>query len=107
LLLATRGRPPAPLPANRSPSVIIERRTTHSAKPDASYRAIERMFPGRRKLELFARPPGRPGWWSVGLDTSAEAAAFRDELREVNQAAGADIASKGPELRTPILGEGR
>jgi N6-adenosine-specific RNA methylase IME4 len=81
LLLGTRGRPKAPEPADRSPSVIVERRTTHSTKPDAAYRMIERMFPDRRKLELFARPPGRPGWWSVGLDTTNEAAAFRAELR--------------------------
>jgi N6-adenosine-specific RNA methylase IME4 len=66
----------------RSPSVIVERRTVHSRKP--AYRLIERMFPGRRKLEPFARPPGRPGWWSVGLDTTAEAAAFRAQLRDMN-----------------------
>jgi N6-adenosine-specific RNA methylase IME4 len=85
LLLGTRGSPRAPLPANRSPSVIIERRTTHSTKPDAAYRMIDRMFPDRRKLELFARPPGRPGWWSIGLDTTAEASAFRAEVRDVNR----------------------
>jgi N6-adenosine-specific RNA methylase IME4 len=81
LLLGTRGRPKAPLPADRPPSLIVERRIVHSRKPDAAYRLIERMFPGRRKLELFARPPGRPGWWSIGLDTTGEAAAFRAELR--------------------------
>jgi N6-adenosine-specific RNA methylase IME4 len=80
LLLGTRGRPKAPLPADRPPSLIVERRTVHSRKPVAAYELIERMFPGRRKLELFARQ-GRPGWWSVGLDTTAEAAAFRAELR--------------------------
>jgi N6-adenosine-specific RNA methylase IME4 len=81
LLLGTRGRPKAPLPADRPPSLIVERRTVHSRKPIAAYELIERMFPDRRKLELFARPPGRPGWWSVGLDTTAEAAAFRAKLR--------------------------
>jgi N6-adenosine-specific RNA methylase IME4 len=90
LLLGTRGNPRAPLPADRSPSLIVERRTTHSTKPDAAYRMIERMFPGRRKLELFARPPGRPGWWSIGLDTTAEATAFRDELRDINRPAPED-----------------
>jgi N6-adenosine-specific RNA methylase IME4 len=82
LLLGTRGRPRASVPADRSSSLIIERRTTHSTKPDAAYRLIERMFPDRRKLELFARPPGRPEWWSVGLDTTAEAAAFCAQLRD-------------------------
>jgi N6-adenosine-specific RNA methylase IME4 len=85
LLLGTRGRPPAPPPEDRLPSMIVERRTTHSTKPDAAYRAIERMFPHRRKLELFARPPGRPGWTAIGLDTSADAAAFRTELQNMNR----------------------
>jgi len=89
LLLGTRGSPRAPEPADRSPSVIIERRTTHSRKPDAAYSMIERMFPGLRMLELFARPPGRPGWWSVGLDTSAEAERFRGELQDLNRGAAA------------------
>jgi N6-adenosine-specific RNA methylase IME4 len=107
LLLGTRGNPRAPLPAERPPSVIVERRTTHSTKPIAAYERIEKMFPDRKKLELFARPPGRPGWWSVGLDTTAEAAAFRGELRDLNQHAGARIASAGepPELRRRILGD--
>jgi N6-adenosine-specific RNA methylase IME4 len=84
-LLGTRGKPPAPLRADCSPSVIVERRTVHSRKPGAAYRLIERMFPNRRKLELFARPPGRAGWTSVGLDTTAEAAAFRAELQDMNR----------------------
>jgi N6-adenosine-specific RNA methylase IME4 len=84
LLLGTRGQPKAPPPADRSPSMIIERKTSHSTKPIAAYQVIERMFPGRRKLELFARS-ARPGWWAVGLDTTAEAAAFRAELQAMNQ----------------------
>jgi N6-adenosine-specific RNA methylase IME4 len=93
LPLGTRGSPRAPLPPNRPPSVIIERRTTHSTKPDAAYRLIEQMFPGRRLLELFARPPGRPGWWSVGLDTTAGAERFRAKPQE------ASAASVRPENR--------
>jgi N6-adenosine-specific RNA methylase IME4 len=87
LLLGTRGHPRAPLPPDRLPSVITERRTTHSTKPVAAHRMVEQMFPGRRKLELFARPPGRPGWWSIGLDTTAEATAFRAKLRDMNRPA--------------------
>jgi N6-adenosine-specific RNA methylase IME4 len=45
LLLGTRGQPRAPLPPDRLPSVIAERRTVHSRKPEAAYQAIERMFP--------------------------------------------------------------
>jgi N6-adenosine-specific RNA methylase IME4 len=103
-LLGTRGNPRAPLPPDRSPSLIIERRTTHSTKPEAAYLMIERMFPDRRKLELFARPPGRPGWWAVGLDTTAEAAAFRAELREMGrQAPGENPAFAGGAYRIEQL----
>jgi len=38
-----------------------------SRKPDEIYLLIERMFPGGRKSELFARPHNRrPGWISLG-----------------------------------------
>jgi hypothetical protein len=43
--------------------------------------------PDRRRLELFARPPARPGWTAIGLNTAAEAAAFRQELRGMNSPA--------------------
>ena len=33
LLLGTRGSPRAPLPPDRSPSLIMERRTVHSRSP--------------------------------------------------------------------------
>jgi N6-adenosine-specific RNA methylase IME4 len=107
LLLGTRGAPKPPLPAHRASSLIRERRTAHSCKPIAAYELIERAFPDRRKLELFARPSGRPRWWAVGLDTTAEAAAFRKELRDMNQPPGADVAIGGnrPDQRRQIPGE--
>jgi mRNA (2'-O-methyladenosine-N6-)-methyltransferase len=38
-----------------------------SQKPDQMYHIIERMFPGARKVELFARNHNiRPGWLSIG-----------------------------------------
>lgn len=38
-----------------------------SRKPDEIYSLIERMAPGGRKVELFARPHNRrPGWLSLG-----------------------------------------
>lgn len=38
-----------------------------SQKPEQMYHIIERMFPGARKVELFARNHNiRPGWFSIG-----------------------------------------
>lgn len=47
--------------------VIVSEVRETSRKPDEIYGIIERMRPGGRKLELFARPHNRrPGWLSVG-----------------------------------------
>ena len=46
--------------------LVSEVRET-SRKPDEIYELIERMKPGGRKLELFARPHNRrQGWISLG-----------------------------------------
>ena len=46
--------------------LVSEVRET-SRKPDEIYELIERMKPGGRKLELFARPHNRrKGWVSLG-----------------------------------------
>lgn len=38
-----------------------------SRKPDEMYPLLERLSPGTRKLEIFARPHNvRPGWVSMG-----------------------------------------
>jgi len=73
LLLATRGEPPTPRPADRPSSVIRARRGEHSRKPATAYRLIERMYPSLRKVELFARN-SRPGWksWGLGLPDAKE-----------------------------------
>lgn len=42
------------------PSVFYAPRSEHSAKPDAFYEAVERLYPGPY-VELFARRR-RPGW---------------------------------------------
>jgi len=64
LLLATKGSPQLPAPENRISSVIRERRTEHSKKPEL-YNTIEKMFPESNYLELFARNT-RVGWTSWG-----------------------------------------
>jgi N6-adenosine-specific RNA methylase IME4 len=65
LLIATRGKIPVPEESNRPPSVFQARRMQHSAKPNIAYEIIERMYGGRKYLELFARAKRR-GWTSWG-----------------------------------------
>ena len=61
ILIATRGTPGVPEPANRPDSVIEAPRTEHSAKPDRLQELIETAYPDRSYLEMFARRP-RDGW---------------------------------------------
>jgi N6-adenosine-specific RNA methylase IME4 len=61
LLIGRRGDMPAPLPANRPPSVIEAPSREHSRKPNEAYELIERMYPDLPRIELFARR-ARPGW---------------------------------------------
>lgn len=62
LLLGTKGTLPAVEPKNRQQSILTEKRTEHSRKPQAAYAMIEQMYPGLSKLELFARGKARQGW---------------------------------------------
>jgi N6-adenosine-specific RNA methylase IME4 len=54
-------------------SVIQAGRGGHSEKPTAVYNRLEHLYPGRSKLELFARGIPRPGWtsWGNQLDETA------------------------------------
>ena len=65
LLIAKKGDYPTPL--YKPPSIIEEKRTDHSRKPQKSYSVIQRMYPESRKIELFARHV-YPGWTGVGLE---------------------------------------
>ena len=67
LLIATKGNPEQPLPENRPGSVIEAPRTKHSEKPKIIYDTIEKMYPNKRYLELFARSH-REGWVAWGLE---------------------------------------
>jgi len=62
LLVGVKGNFPVPIPENRFPSIIRERRMEHSAKPTVVYKMIERMFPEGRYLELFARSKYNDKW---------------------------------------------
>ena len=65
LLIARKGNPPYPEPADRPPSVIHAPTRKHSQKPDEVYKIIEKMYPEFPKIELFARK-ARDGWDSWG-----------------------------------------
>jgi N6-adenosine-specific RNA methylase IME4 len=57
-------------------SVVTQKRTEHSAKPDLFYDIIDTLYPIGRRIELFHRGQGRGAAWSVwGNDAMAEAAA--------------------------------
>lgn len=69
-LLATRGN--LPKPADRGIlSIIYANVMEHSRKPDDQYRKIEALYPGKRRLELFARRRW-PGWDAWGNEVRCD-----------------------------------
>lgn len=70
LLVAVRGSPLTPAPANRPSSVLSFPRGEHSAKPAEVYELIEAMYPELPKLEMFCRSP-REGWGAWGNQAAA------------------------------------
>lgn len=73
LLIATRGSC-VPSVDTLDPSVIAEKKTRHSKKPDRFYELIERLYPLGKSthVELFARR-SRNGWDSWGNEVDAAA----------------------------------
>ena len=71
LLVAVRGNPPTPSPADRPSSVFSYPRGQHSAKPHEVYELIEAMYPTLPKLEMFCRSP-RTGWGVWGNQSIVE-----------------------------------
>jgi N6-adenosine-specific RNA methylase IME4 len=65
LLVGVKGEVSPPHESVRHPSVIRSKRSKHSKKPEEVYELIERYFPDKRKIELFARSQ-RQGWDSWG-----------------------------------------
>ena len=70
-LLAVRGR--MPVEAHDVLALIYAPVREHSRKPDEQYNKIERLYPGRRYLELFARRK-RPGWDAWGNEIESDVA---------------------------------
>ena len=60
MLLCRRGK--AKVARRDMPNVIFAPRTKHSAKPDESYRYIEKLTACTRLFELFARRKFSPRW---------------------------------------------
>lgn len=68
-LLAIRGSMPV---ADHSVNqVVYSPVRRHSQKPDSVYDLIERLYPGRRYLELFARKR-RAGWAAWGNEVDSD-----------------------------------
>ena len=71
LLVGVRGSFRTPAVDCRPPSILVERRSNvHSQKPTIVYSTLERMFPDKTLVELFAREP-REGWQSWINDCEA------------------------------------
>ena len=64
-LVGTRGKISNILESRSERNVILAPNLAHSGKPDAAQNALDRMFPGVAKIELFARRR-RPRWHSLG-----------------------------------------
>ena len=75
LLVGTRGKVTAPATHLRVSSIIKERRTKHSKKPDCVQDMIMGWFPDSPRVELFARRE-REGWdvWGNEVRCTAELA---------------------------------
>ena len=70
LWIAIKGSPGTPTTDARPASVIFAERTTiHSQKPNIFYEIIEKMYPAKKKLEMFSRNV-REGWeaWGDSLE---------------------------------------
>ena len=79
-LLAVKGRMPV---VHRDVlALIVSPVGQHSAKPDIQYEKIERLYPGRKCLELFACK-ARSGWSGLGNELDGED--IRDGLKRLEQ----------------------
>lgn len=95
LLVAARGSPPKPAPADRVSSIIEAARGKHSEKPTAVYEIIERMYPELSRVELFARGPQRAGWSAWGNELQAAAEGDEPGGHEADDDAGGDATGDG------------
>jgi N6-adenosine-specific RNA methylase IME4 len=67
ILIGLRGEMAAPSPEDRLPYVFFAPRRGPSEKPPLVAEHIERVYPAPlTRIEMFAHPPFRPGWWVWG-----------------------------------------
>lgn len=76
IIVATRGKPGVPKPADRVSSVFLPtvKMAPHSQKPIEFYQVLEKMYPAKSKVELFQRVPRRgwDGWGNEQYDFKLE-----------------------------------
>jgi len=65
LLVGVKGKVSPPEESLRVSSIIVEKRTEHSKKPEVIYELIEKWFPNQNYIELFSRKE-RKNWVSWG-----------------------------------------
>lgn len=71
LLLGVKGDMPTPMEDSRPSSVLVSARREHSEKPEEIYELIEKMYPNRTYLELFAcKKRGKWVSWGQNLEQS-------------------------------------
>ncbi len=66
-LVFKRGKIPGPRGTRNEKQLVSIPRGSHSSKPDEVRKAVERMFPTQKRIELFARSK-TAGWDVWGLD---------------------------------------
>jgi len=81
LIIATRGKPPAPAPGTQWDSIIVEQAREHSRKPDKAYEMLEEYYPTLPKIELNARM-ARPGWKRWGNEAPPEQSGIDADIEE-------------------------
>jgi len=73
LLIATRGKMPAPDPEALEPSLYPEERGAHSRKPEYFRDLIARYYPDLPKVEMFARGKLPENWFGWGNEAQPDA----------------------------------
>jgi len=66
--LAVRGK--MPVTHHDVNQIILSPRRSHSEKPKEQYKKIQRLYPNKKRIELFARSK-QPGWHAWGNEVKS------------------------------------